>query len=95
MLPTWAGGICDDLDGVVPVGGFDQIEACQALLGFGERAICDGDLSVADAHGGGGANRLKGFRGEASARVSEGLVVSHALIVGHGADFLFLPVDET
>src|SRR5262250_1399048 len=60
----------------------------------GKVAVPDGHFSLADLHGASGANRLKSFRGEASARSAEGLVVSHALIIGHGADFLFFAVDE-
>ncbi len=40
------------------------------------------------------SNGLKGLRGKASARLSERLVVSHTLIVGHGPNFLFFTVDK-
>src|SRR5205807_3233664 len=53
-----------------------------------------GDFPVADPHGGSGANGLKGLRGKALTCVSEFLVVSHALIVGHGSNFLLFPVDK-
>jgi hypothetical protein len=83
-----------DLDSLVQVGGLNQIEPCQALLRFRERAIPDGHLSLADPHSSRCMNRLKGLRGKASAALSERLVVSHAVIVGHGPNFLFFTVDK-
>jgi len=82
------------LDSLVQVGGLNQIKACQAFLGFGERTIPDGNLSLADLHRGGGTNGLKGIRGKASASVSESFVVSHALIIGHGPNFFLFTVDK-
>ena len=83
-----------DLEGVVQVGGVNQIEACQDLFCFGERTIPDGHLAVADAHSFGGMNGLEGLRGKASASAAEGLVVSHTLVIGHGSDFLLFTVDQ-
>jgi hypothetical protein len=83
-----------DFDGIVDVGGVDQIEPCQTLLGFSKRAIGNGHLSLAHSHGFGGLNGLQSFGGKASASGSERLVVSHALIVGHGANFFLLTVDK-
>jgi hypothetical protein len=83
------------LDSIVQVGGVDQIEAGQILLRLGEGAISDGYFSVANAHGGSGMNGLKSLRGQAPAIVSEGLVVSHTLIIGHSPDLVLFTVDKT
>jgi hypothetical protein len=83
-----------DLDSFVQVGGVNQIETSQEFLCFGERAVPDGHFSVADAYDGSGMSRLKSLGGQALAPVAEGLVVRHAVIVGHGRDFLLSAVDE-
>src|SRR5436190_8427670 len=40
-----------DLNGLVPILGFDEEVAAELLFGLGERAVGGGDLAVADAHG--------------------------------------------
>ena len=52
---------CGDLDGIVQVGGVNQVEASQDFLCFGERTVRNRNFSIADAHAGGRANGLKGF----------------------------------
>src|SRR5580692_9116059 len=83
------------LDSLVQVGGVNQIEASQEFFRLGERAVPDGYVSLADSHGGGGMSRLKSLRGIPPARVSEGVVVSHTLVVGHGPDVFLFTVNET
>jgi hypothetical protein len=82
------------LDGFIQSSGLDQIESGQHLLGFSERTIRDGHLSVADAHSLGGTHGLKGLGGKALARTSEVLVKGHTSIVGHGAYFLLFTIDK-
>jgi len=83
-----------DLDGLVQVLGVNQIETCQTLLGFRERAIGDGQFSVTDPNRFRGTHGLQRFRGQASAGVAKTLVVSHTFIVGHGPDLLFFAVNQ-
>src|ERR1700687_2248386 len=83
-----------DLDGVVQVPGVNQIEPGQLLIGLGVRAVTDGHFAVANPHGGGGLNRLKGLRGKALTAVPERLIVGHAFVVGHGSDLLLFAVHK-
>ena len=46
------------LDRVVEVRGFQDHDAAELLLGFGEGAVGDGDLAVLEAQGGRGARAL-------------------------------------
>jgi hypothetical protein len=82
------------LDSLIQVGGLNQIEPCQTLLRFRERAIRDGHLPLPDPHSFSAMNGLKGFRRKASSSVSQGLVVSHTRVVGHGPDFFFFTIDK-
>jgi hypothetical protein len=83
-----------DSDGIVQIVRLNQIEPSQALLRLREWSVPDRHLPVAHSHRAGGTNGLKRFRREASALVSEGVVVGHTLIVGHRPDFLFFTINQ-
>jgi hypothetical protein len=83
------------LDSLVHIASVNQIEPSQDLLGLGERTVRDGHFSVAHPHRRSSVNGLKRLRSKAAASISEGLVVSHTRIIGHGPDLLFFTVDKT
>ena len=83
-----------DLDGLIKIGGINQIKTCQTLLCLRERTIGDRGLSIANAHSLSSAHGLKSLRGEACSVLAEGLIISHAVIVSHGSDFFLFAVNE-
>ena len=95
MLPTLAGGIFAAIcDGVVEVLGVDQVEPGELLLRFGEGAVGQRHLAVADTHGRGRRHSLQGFRGDVTAALPKRLPVGEAFAVGHGRQRLLRHVDQ-
>src|SRR5687767_9750349 len=70
-----------DLDGLVQVPRLDEIEAGEAFLGLGERAVGDARLAVAHPNRCRGGDRLQGFRRDAVAARADGLVEGEAVEV--------------
>src|SRR5688572_28680010 len=83
-----------DLDRVIQVACFDEVEARELLHGFGEWAVGDGNLPVPHSHRRRGFGRLERLCGVQRAPVAQPVSVVGTLPIRYFGQLPFFHVDE-
>ena len=71
------GGLLSPLERSVEVFSFDDVEAAEMLLRFGEGSVCGQEILVGDAHDRGGIGTVQGAAEEVRAGQTSSLLREH------------------